>query len=250
MRLNFKFPMFVLGIICSSQQAFGQSPATTSLDCLLEPHLEVDVGSPVFGILAEVNVGRGDIVRKGQVIAKLKSEAESAAVKLAEARALFNRRKVARNDDLYRDELISNHEKDEIETQSLISDLELLEVEERLQMRTIRSPLSGVVVERLLSPGEYVQETPIVRLAQINPLNVEAIAPVGLFGSVAVGDSAHLQIAEPLNGEYTVKIAVVDRVIDAASGTFGIRFELSNPRNVIPSGMNCTVHLQPTELSR
>lgn len=226
-----------------SQPVFGQALPGQSLDCLLEPNSEVDVGSPVFGILDEVRVDRGDTVTNGQVIASLRSDAESAGVKLAEARAMFNRRKVERNDDLYRDELISLHEKDEIETQSLISNLELLEAQERLDMRTVRSPLTGVVVERLLSPGEYVQEMPILRIAQINPLNVEAIAPVALFGSVSVGDTARLTVAAPLDGEYAVKVTVVDRVIDAASGTFGIRFELANPGNVIPSGMNCTVYL-------
>ena len=235
--------VLVFTLAQSSQRAFGQSATGESLDCLLEPHLEVDVGSPVFGILDDVKVKRGDVVTKGQVVAQLRSDAESASVKLAEARALFNRRKVERNDDLYRDELISLHEKDEIETQSLISDLELLEAQERLNMRTIRSPLSGVVVERLLSPGEYVQETPILRLAQINPLNVEAIAPVELFGSAAVGDTARVVLAAPLQGEHTVRVTVVDRVIDAASGTFGIRLELANPGNAIPSGMNCTVFL-------
>ncbi len=237
------YSMLVLAFAQPNQPAFGQSATVESLDCLLEPHLEVDVGSPVFGILDDVKVKRGDTVTKGEVVAQLRSDAESASVKLAEARALFDRRKVERNDDLYRDELISLHDKDEIETQSLISDLELVEAQERLNMRTIRSPLSGVVVERLLSPGEYVQETPILRLAQINPLNVEAIAPVELFGSVAVGDTARVILAAPLQGEHTVKVTVVDRVIDAASGTFGIRFELANPGNAIPSGMNCTVFL-------
>jgi hypothetical protein len=33
----------------------------------------------------------------------------------------------------------------------------------------------------------------------------------------------------------------VDRVIDAASGTFGVRLQLSNPGNRIPAGLRCTV---------
>lgn len=216
------------------------------LDCLLEPHLEVDVGSPVFGILANVKVDRGDIVKRNQVVAELVSDTEKAGVKLAEARALFDQRKVERNDDLYEDELISIHEKDEIETQSLISELELVEAREKLDMRTIRSPLTGVVVERYLSRGEFVQEMPILKLAQINPLNVEVIAPVELFGSIQVGATARLDLAPPLGGSYTVKVTVVDRVIDAASGTFGVRLELPNPGNAIPSGLSCEIYLGST----
>jgi RND family efflux transporter MFP subunit len=231
-------------VIAFSPSASSQVAAVEPLDCLLEPYLEVDVGSPAFGILATVNVDRGDTVVKGQVIAQLESATQAAGVKLAEARAEFNKRKVARNDDLYRDELISIHEKDEIETQSLISDLELLEAREELNKRTIRSPLNGIVVDRFLSRGEYVQELPVVKLAQINPLNVDVIAPVELFGSVEVGSTAQLELAPPLSGTYTVKVVIVDRVIDAASGTFGIRLALPNPGNKIPSGLNCTVRIE------
>lgn len=223
------------------------APAGAPLDCLLEPHLEVNVGSPVAGILDSVTVDRGDIVRLNQVVAKLVSNAEQADVKLAEARALFNERKVERNNDLYKDELISIHEKDEIETESLISKLELEATRQRLDMRTIRSPLSGVVVERYLSQGEFVQEKPILKIAQINPLNVEVIAPVALFGDIKVGSTAQLELEQPLGGTYPVKVSVVDRVIDAASGTFGVRFELPNPDNAIPSGLSCKIYLDATE---
>ena len=114
-------------------------------------------------------------------------------------------------------------------------------------MRTIRSALSGVVVERYLSRGEFVQEMPIVRVAQINPLNVEVIAPVELFGSIRVGSTAQLVLEPPLDETHTVKVTVVDRVIDAASGTFGVRFELPNPNNSIPSGLSCKIYLDASK---
>lgn len=227
--------------------ADGAPEATRPLDCLLEPHLEVDVSSPVFGILESVRVDRGDIVRKNQIVAELVSDSEAAGVKLAEAKALFNERKVERNEDLYQDELISIHEKDEMETQSVISNLELEEARTKLAMRTIKSPLSGVVVERYLSPGEFVQEKPVMKLAQINPLNVEVIAPVELFGTIHVGSTARVELGPPLGGDYLVKVSVVDRVIDAASGTFGVRLELPNPDNAIPSGLGCKVYFQEPE---
>ncbi len=36
-------------------------------------------------------------------------------------------------------------------------------------------------------------------------------------------------------------IAVVDPVIDAASGTFNVRLDLPNPDGAIPGGLHCTV---------
>jgi multidrug efflux pump subunit AcrA (membrane-fusion protein) len=38
---------------------------------------------------------------------------------------------------------------------------------------------------------------------------------------------------------------VVDRVVDAASGTFRVRLELANPGNRIPAGIKCAVRFAP-----
>jgi multidrug efflux pump subunit AcrA (membrane-fusion protein) len=36
-------------------------------------------------------------------------------------------------------------------------------------------------------------------------------------------------------------VVVVDKVVDAASGTLGVRLELPNPDNKIPAGIKCRV---------
>jgi membrane fusion protein (multidrug efflux system) len=98
-----------------------------------------------------------------------------------------------------------------------------------------------VVMERFLSPGEYVENQPVLKLAQIDPLNVEVFAPVELFGTIKVGQQAKVRPEAPIGGSYKAKVVIVDRVIDAASGTFGIRLEIPNPKNMLPAGLKCRV---------
>lgn len=210
------------------------------MECLLEPHLVANVGSPVEATLSQVLVDRGAVVGKGQVVARLNSSVEAANLDLRKAQEEFGKRKVERNKELFAKELISANEKDEIETQTRIAGLEVQQQQQVLEQRSIRSPLNGVVVERFLGPGERVaNEKPILRIAQIDPLNVEVIAPVELFGAVKVGMSAEIRLDPLLPGTYKARVVVVDRVIDAASGTFGIRLELSNPGNKVPAGIKC-----------
>lgn len=210
------------------------------MECLLEPHLVANVGSPVEGTLNQVLVDRGANVGKGQVVARLNSSVEAANLELRKAQEEFGKRKVERNKELFSKELISANEKDEIETQTRIAGLEVRQQEQVLEQRSIRSPLNGVVVERFLGPGERVaNEKPILRIAQIDPLNVEVIAPVEMFGMVKSGMTAEIRLDPLLPGVYKAKVAVVDRVIDAASGTFGIRLELPNPGNKVPAGIKC-----------
>ncbi len=209
------------------------------MECLLEPHLVANVGSPVEGTLAQVLVDRGASVGRGQVVARLNSSVEEANLSLRKAQEEFGKRKVERNKELFSKELISANEKDEIETQTRIAGLEVRQQQHVLDQKSIRSPLNGVVVERYLAPGERVSNEKILRIAQVDPLNVEVIAPVELFGAIKTGTTAEIRLDPLLPGVYKAKVVVVDRVIDAASGTFGVRLELANPGNRIPAGIKC-----------
>jgi len=211
------------------------------LECLLAPHLTVKIGSPVPGALAAVPVDRGQVVRKGQVVATLDSRAQIDAVSLAKTRVEFTRRRVERNQDLYRDELLSDQQKDEMETEAELARLELQERETQVEIRQIRSPINGVVVERFKGPGEYVQETEILSLAQIDPINVEVVVPVGYFGQIRPGMMAEVRPEAPVEDVFQAKVTIVDKVIDAASSTFGVRLEIPNPDLALPSGLRCDV---------
>lgn len=217
------------------------SVADNEFECMIEPYEMVDLSSQVPGILDTINVERGDIVEEGAELARLKSGIEKASVDLARARVEFGERKVVRNEELYKKALISIQEKDEMETELKVSELQLREQEERLKLRTIRSTVKGIVMERLLGPGEYVGENPIFKIARIDPLHVEVIAPVSRYGMIKKGMRAEVRPEEPVGGKYRGKVVIVDQVIDAASGTFGVRVELPNPSHKLPAGLQCTI---------
>jgi len=213
------------------------------LECLLEPHTVVNVGSPIDGVIGFVAVDRGDRVRKGQVVARLQSGVEEAALALTKARVAFARRKVERNETLFQKQLISAQEKDEMETELKLHTQEMKKDEELLALRTIVSPLDGVVVERRLARGDLTRadKSVVFKLARIDPLNVEVIAPANLFGSIRVGMSGRVSVKPFFKDSFKAQVVVVDRVIDAASGTLGVRLRMANPGNRIPAGVRCTV---------
>lgn len=193
------------------------------LNCLIHPFAVITISSPVGGLLEAVNVDRGDLVKEGQVIAVLDTSVERATGAVAHAQAELSNRRLA--------------------------DLELQRTAAEVGLRTIRSPINGVVVERFMSPGEFPKQERIFKLAQIDPLRVEAYAPVSLLGKIAVGMEVQLKPEAPVSGIHRAKVTVVDRVVDAASGTFGVRMELPNPDLRVPAGLKCTVTVPPKERS-
>lgn len=245
MRLTFRV-FFCCLMIFFSAVAGVPAQEGRSFDGLIEPSEVVEVSSQIPGTLEKIMVERGDRVKKGEVIARLNSKIERAAVDLAIARKEFGERKVLRNEELYKKELISIHDKDEMETELKISELQLREAQEKLSIRIIRSPIDGIVAERFLSPGEYVGEEPIMEIVRINPLYVEVIIPVEFYGKIEKGMQAEIRPEFPDPKKYSASVVIVDRIIDAASGTFGVRLELPNPDYSLPAGLKCKV-LFPAE---
>ena len=63
-----------------------------------------------------------------------------------------------------------------------------------------------------------------------------------LIGAIKVGMNAEITPENPVDQKvYKAKVTIVDRVIDAASGTFGVRLELPNPKYRLPAGLKCKV---------
>ena len=238
------------------------------LDGLIEPSMVVNVGSSVPGILESVDVERGDMVKKGQVLARLHSGVEMASMELArfrtemkaaikekQAQVDFSVRRQKRYKELYNKKVIPFEEMDEAKTNSKLAFMALEEARENIRLAelelkrsievvkriTIYSPIAGVVMERLLFPGEYVEDQPVIKLAQIHPLYVEIFAPVELLGTIKIGMHAEVTPEKPVERVYKARVKIVDRVVDAASGTFGVRLELPNPEYGLPAGLKCTV---------
>lgn len=215
---------------------------------LMEPYVTVNIASQVTGILEEVMVKRGDIVTKGQVLATLRSGVEKADLEQASAMLDFNRRKLDRNKELVAQKNVSANDEDEMATDVKKDEAILHQVTAKLEMKTIRSPVDGVVVKVDLSAGEYVGEKPIMTVAQIDPLNVEIVVPVSEYGIIQKGMLAEVHPELPVGGLYIGKVTIVDRVVNAASGSFGVRVELPNSRLAIPSGLRCTVRFKSGEV--
>jgi len=242
------------------------------LDCVIEPHMVIDLSSRTDGIVETIEVERGDVVEVGQVVVQLEASVERAAAEYARAAAEaeadlhagqvsmgFAQRRRERLESLYLEKVLSSDQMDEMETEAKLSKLELDQARERRQLatlelrralevlerHTLRSPIDGVVVQRFLAPGESVEEKPVLRLAQIDPLRVEVIVPVSYFGAIEIGQQAVVYPERPSQNEYTADVTIVDRVADAASGTFRVRLSLPNPDYSLPSGLNCLVRFLP-----
>lgn len=265
----------LLLLLCFSAalpQARAQSGTDALADsgtCIIKPHESVQLGSAVSGLLAATLVDRGDVVKKGQLVAQLDSSLEQAtldldrmraandtAIKVEQADRELSVREAERKRYLVDQKIANLNSLDELQTKAREGELRVQQAQmdqklaaltavrsqRALELKQIRSPIDGVVIDRKLSAGEYIHEqTSIMTIAQIDPLNVELVLPLDRYGTIKVGATGMVHPAAPVGGAYPAKVEIVDPVIDAASNTFGVRLILANPKRVIPAGIHCTV---------
>jgi membrane fusion protein (multidrug efflux system) len=265
-RLSMLSCLAVVTVMAAPAQAQEQ---TDKFLCLIQPKMTLKLGTQVPGLIREMLVDRGAVVKQGDVIARLESGVEAAAVLLAEARAgndsavrsgqakvEYQKRKYERMKELRKNDTVAFSTADEAETLARVAENELAEAKVNLEMaqtelvraretfnqRIVRSPIDGVVMARTLGPGEYAfDQGHLVTLAQIDPLYVEVYVPLKEFGRIRIGMQAEVYPEDPVGGVYKAVVTVVDQVFDAASGTIGVRLELPNPTYAIPAGLKCQV---------
>lgn len=239
-------------------------------DCMLEPAQVVEIRSAVEGLITRIHVQRGDDVRAGQTLVELDSTVERSSAAVAKYRStaegrieasrnrmVYAVRKTDRANELHNKQFISAQERDQAETEKNLAESDLKEAMEArelarlehrraidiLNQKTLRSPFDGIVIDRMLNPGDLAEagngRKPILKLAQIDPLHVEVVLPLETFGKLRPGMSA--QVFPESGGEYRATVKIVDRVFDAASGTYGARLELPNPKGQLPGGIRCRI---------
>ena len=254
--------------------SIAAAPAPTEFDCLIEPARIVEVRSPVVGLLQQVHARRGEFIRQGQVLVTIESSVEQSAADTARYRSQaqgalqLSRNKVAatgekarRMRELHDEEFVSAQARDDAAAESKLAQAEQKTAEEnaelarlehqqsldQLKRRVLRAPFSGVVMDQYLYPGAMVDagegKKPILKIAQTQPLAVQVILPFRFYPQIHLGQPVVVVPEKPFTREIKATIRTVDRVIDAAAGTFGVVADLDNARQDLPGGIRCRIRV-------
>ena len=245
-------------------------PVSKPLGCLIEPDQIAEVGSQVIGLVERLHVDRGATVAAGQPLIKLRADVEQANVGAAQTRARIDadimaaaasldlaQQKVRRAEALVAQGFVSSQAVDQargeaevahqkvrqVRGQQSIFEQEQRVADAQLQMRTVRSPFAGVVVERYVNMGERVEERPLMRIAVIDPLRVELMVPTSRYGQIAAGDKVTIHPELPGAEPVVATVSHIDQVLDAASNSFRVRLKLPNPQHRLPAGLRCKADL-------
>lgn len=205
---------------------------------------ETGVVAKVGGVVKEILVEEGQYVKEGAVLAKL--DDEKISVQLAQARASLDKLQSAyeRNVNLHDQKLISTEafqqSKYEYEQQKAAYDLAELD----LKYTSIRTPISGVVSERLIKIGNMVlPNQSVFRVAGLDPLIAVLHVPERQLGKLRVGLAAQLTVDACATEPFTGRIKRISPVIDPATGTVKVTVEVRDPSRRLKPGMFARINI-------
>jgi RND family efflux transporter MFP subunit len=211
-------------------------------DGVLLPFKEVTVSSAVSGILAEVNVKEGDSVATDDLLAHLIDRVET---KEAEryAKVLEQKEFAAQGtQNLFHDKVVSEGEAIEKRLDRDIAKLQHQVALEQLERRKIRSPITGLVVEKKKEAGEAVNENEVVfRVIDISRVYLQVFVDASVALTLKGGQAVTVSFPEHNGLQNPGTIDFIDPRIDGASGLVRIKVLIDNADRKLIAGMRGSV---------
>lgn len=186
------------------------------------------------GRVAKIFVEEGDVVKKGQALAKIDDGGLYNELKLVESQAKLAKTIYERQSKLWNDKIGSEIQYLEAKTNYEIQNNRLKSITESLAKTTITAPFSGTIDEifieegNLVSPPMMPDQGNAFRIINLNELYVESVIPESFIGKIKKG--AEVQVEIPvLNKSFNSTIKHSVSSINELSRTFKI--EVSVPKN-------------------
>lgn len=207
---------------------------------IILPFQDVDLTFPVPGIIAEVKVREGDVVRAGQALVRLDDRLEKLEVKKAEAvieQARFENEAAAKliaEDIGTRTEALAKR----ITLDLALNSLETSRAKEA--QRTILSSIDGVVVRINKEVGESVLLNEVVaRVARLDRVYAQFYISADEAALLRPGNDFRMKLTGSAQAGkfYSGKVALVDPVLDAESALVRVRVEVANDKGELKAGM-------------
>lgn len=236
------------------------------ISCILRPVNEIEIGTPVAGLLEDIAVDRGDQVEEGQVLGRIEARVQEAQLAVARQRAGSTAAEDARSARLAEAERqldqvqklvergvatrvqldeasaavqVARAELTEAQDARLAAQLEVAAAEAAVALRVIRAPVSGRVLARHVDAGEYAAaDEPLLDLVTTDRLHAEILLSADAYGRFAPGDPVGIE-TETGTVRRDGIVDAIDPIIDAASRSFGIRVILDNADDAFPAGVRC-----------
>ncbi|MDA0746016.1 MAG: efflux RND transporter periplasmic adaptor subunit [bacterium] len=222
----------------------GEISSYLLFSATVEAEESVDIYAQATGLVEEVLAEEGDNIKKGQVLVTLADD----DLKLSEAEARVAYQKLEstfeRQKEMFSRKLLSkeNFERDRFDLEQTRIRWERAKL--ALAHASVKSPVNGVVAERLVKLGDRISPTgKLFSLVNMRNLIAYVHIPGRELRTLTVGQPAVVTTDFIPDTTFSARILRISPVVDPGSGTFKITLTLDNKDGQLRPGMFVNTHI-------
>jgi membrane fusion protein (multidrug efflux system) len=212
---------------------------------------EVTVSSEVDGIVRQIKVNEGSPVNKGTLLIEINEidymldlKRSEAVIKQTEANLANAKAEYKRKDALYKEELITRQQFDDITTKLALAEAELdrakatlASSKEKLARTKVYSPLNGAVKEKKISVGDYVRNgTPLLQLIKINPLKLNFTISEKDAASIKIGQEVAFRVDSYAAKQFKGRVSLLYPNVEERTRTLQAEALVPNANHLLKPG--------------
>jgi membrane fusion protein (multidrug efflux system) len=206
------------------------------------------VAAEVSGVVVFIDIAEGRRVEAGHVLVRI--DDRELRARAAEARARYRqaRDRLRRTRSLSEQGVASDEALDDASATRDAAEAALEEADTRLRKSSIRAPFEGMLGLRQVSLGQYLDEgDPVVRLTQIDPLDLVFNVPQRHANAVALGQRA-LGVIGRCDGRLEGEVTAIEPRLDPVTRMLRLKARVPNPEGRLAPGMAVSLRLVVEEL--
>ena len=242
----------------------GEIVQTVSANGTLNPVVLVNVGTQVSGTVTKLYVDFNDKVEKGQPLLELDrsllaAQARQSSANIGNIAATLElaRANEARMQSLFEQEYVSRQELDQAVQARKSAQAQLTQAKAaadkdqvNLNYTIIRSPVSGIVVDRVVDLGQTVAaslQTPtLIKIAQdLSEMRIDSSFAEADIGKIKEGQKVRFTVDAFPNKSFAGEVQQIrmNATVQQNVVTYNVRVSLQNPDQILLPGMTAYVNI-------
>jgi len=192
----------------------------------VRPTVTARISAKISGVVAELPLVVGQIVKPGDFVAQL--EAREIRAQVDQAKAVLDQATadLARVAKLLEQQVSTPRDFEAAQMRAKVAQAQVDEAQVMVGYLRLTAPFGGVIVAKLAEAGDLATPgRPLVELAELGAMRLEAFVPEVTAGTLRLGQTCEIQLAA-LARTLTGSVAEIAPVADPASRTFLVKFSL------------------------
>jgi membrane fusion protein (multidrug efflux system) len=236
-----------------TRQDIGQALTVRGTVAAL-PNEDVKISALVAGRVMALGVAEGDRVAQGQVVAEIDPQPledqrrqAAAAHESARAAVVNAQANLDRTERLLQKGIASGKEVEDAKLQLASAEAQAAQTKAALDAASsqvtrtkVVSPITGIVVKRLVNVGEQVDGTaaqPVLEVANVDLVELAANVPAEQLGKVRVKQPVTVRSDAYPDHDFKGEVLAIAPAVDPATNTALARVRIANPERLLKVGM-------------